>query len=149
MLVRLGLILSLVMLSWSCSGSEDQPKEAVAADGKMPDAPGDGMKPAGEGAAASPEAAAAAAAAAAAPAPAPSAELAPPPAPTETAAQGGAGSLKVKVGKLNVRTGPGTKFKVARTLKKGDVVSPVSCAKSWCKLGEKEFVSKKFLSKAQ
>jgi uncharacterized protein YgiM (DUF1202 family) len=61
---------------------------------------------------------------------------------------GGGGSMVVTAGGLNVRSGPGTKHKSLRVLKKGTKVSVESCSGNWCRIGDGEFVSKKFLSNA-
>jgi uncharacterized protein YgiM (DUF1202 family) len=61
---------------------------------------------------------------------------------------GGGGSMVVTAGGLNVRSGPGTKHKSLRVLKKGTKISVESCSGNWCRIGEGEFVSKKFLSNA-
>lgn len=152
MILRLGLAAALSLMMWGCSGDEEKAQEPVAAEGgdaaKMPDAPGAGEtaeKPAGEGAAdqaatnpmdAAKEAAEKAKAAAETPAPAP-------------AATAGGESMVVKAGALNVRAGMGTKHKVVRTLKKGETVAVAECTKGWCKVGDNEYVSKKYLSKAK
>lgn len=140
MILRLCAVLML-MLTWSCSGDEKAAEEPVApaADAKLPDSPGDAgqtaEKPAGEGQA--------------------NADAPPPPVEKSTSpaaevkeaapAPAAAGEMTVNAGALNVRSGPGTKNGVVRVLKKGEKVSPASCDKGWCKLGEGEFVSKKYL----
>ena len=150
MIVRLGMILSLVLTTWACSGDDEQkPKEPVAAEqdtNKVPDNPGSpgetAAKPAGEGQAN-------ADAAAATPPPAAEPEKSTPPTEAVATPAGAGGEMVVKAGALNVRKGPGTKHAVVRTLKKGEKVAPQSCEKNWCKLAENEYVSKKYLKEAK
>ena len=52
----------------------------------------------------------------------------------------------VNSGALNVRSGPGMKFGVVRILKKGEAVNATECGVVWCKIGDGQFVSKKFLN---
>ncbi len=52
----------------------------------------------------------------------------------------------VNSGALNVRSGPGMKFEVLRVLKKGEAVNATECGIVWCKIGEGQFVSKKYLN---
>lgn len=49
---------------------------------------------------------------------------------------------------LNVRSGPGTKHKSVRVLKKGTKVSVENCSGKWCQIGDGEYVSKRYLSNA-
>ena len=140
MFLRLGAALALVTV-WSCAGDGEvvgsEPASATHETAKIPDAPGSDT---GEGPAQASVGQVAATAAAAA--------EAPPPADAERSVQatGGQGLL-VKVTTLNVRQGPGTEHPVTRTLKKGDLVTPVGCERQWCKLSEGEFVAQKYLSK--
>jgi hypothetical protein len=47
---------------------------------------------------------------------------------------------------VNVRSGPGMKFEVLRVLKKGEAVNATDCGAVWCKIGEGQFIAKKFLN---
>ncbi len=137
MILRLCAVLML-MLTWSCSGDEKAAEEPVkpAEEAKIPDSPGD--------------------AAAAQPAEAPPAETAAePPAEVEKSTSPGevkevgtpaaGGDMTVTAGALNVRSGAGMKNGVVRVLKKGEKVATQGCAKGWCKLGEGEYASAKYL----
>ena len=66
----------------------------------------------------------------------------------EIAAEAPTGSMVVTADELNVRSGPGTMHKALRVLKKGTKVSVENCTGKWCRIGENEFVSKRFLSNA-
>lgn len=68
--------------------------------------------------------------------------------PASNAAGDVGGSMVVTAGGLNVRSGPGTKHKSVRVLQKGTKISVESCSGNWCRIGEGEFVSKKYLSNA-
>jgi hypothetical protein len=52
----------------------------------------------------------------------------------------------VNSGALNVRSGPGMKFDVIKVLQKGEAVTATDCGVVWCKIGEGQYVSKKFLN---
>ncbi len=141
MVLRLGAALALVMV-WSCAGEGEvvgsEPVGAVHEAAKIPDAPGSDTG----------EAPAQASVGQVAPTPAATPE-ATPPADAERSVQatGGQGLL-VKATKLNVRQGPGPDHPVTRTLKKGDLVTPVGCERQWCKLSDGGFVAQKYLGKA-
>ena len=47
---------------------------------------------------------------------------------------------------LNVRSGPGTNYKVVRSLKKGSMVTVTATSGSWSKIGNNEWVSTSYLS---
>jgi len=125
MLRRVLFLLPLVLLTWACSDDAQQPQEPVTTEQQtpVPDSPGadTGETPAQ-----------------------PAAET-PAAQPVEAPAVATANEMVVNVGGLNVRSGPGTKFKSVRVLHKGEKVSAQSCEQNWCKIGEGEFVSKKFL----
>ena len=149
MMLRLGLVAALSFLGWSCSGDEEKTAEPVASEeggGKLPETPGaDAEAPGALPGAEDPAAAGALGNVN------PSQEPAPQAGGTDytnepaSAAPAGATDHVVKVGSLNVRKGPGTKHAVVRTLKKGEKVQSWGCQKNWCKIGEGEYVSKKFL----
>lgn len=50
---------------------------------------------------------------------------------------------------LNVRSGPGTNYKIVRSLKKGNKVTVTATSGSWSKIGTDEWVSTSYLSAAQ
>ena len=50
---------------------------------------------------------------------------------------------------LNVRSGPGTNYKVVRSLKKGSKVTVISTSGSWSQIGNNEWVSTSYLSATQ
>lgn len=147
------VIAVMLPLTWACA--DDEPaQEPVKTDtaAAVPDAPGGdaggdlGASPAGglagdmggaAGVGGDQGAAGAAAGAGGDAAPAPA---------VAGGAVGGGNNMVVTVGGLNVRNGPGMKHKVVRVLKKGTTVSVVSCSGNWCKLGEQEYASKKYLS---
>jgi uncharacterized protein YgiM (DUF1202 family) len=137
MILRLGMAAAL-MAMWSCSGDGDpgaaEPVSAAQEGAKVPDAPGADTGEAPAKAAAAPTDAHAAAPEAAKPSDEPKASAGP--------------AMTVSAGKLHVRKGPATTHPVARTLNKGEVVTPVSCEKHWCKLADDEFVAEKYLVKA-
>jgi uncharacterized protein YgiM (DUF1202 family) len=143
MVLRLGFLLSLMLMS-ACSESEPSTKEPVAAEQKAekaPDAPGveageAAGKPAGVG-----SAEASAAAAAAPEKSEPAVDAAKAAAPTA--------AYTVKPKNLNVRKGPSTKDPVVRKLSRGEKVEALSCAQSWCKIAENEYVSEKYLTKSK
>lgn len=69
--------------------------------------------------------------------------------PNLEAAKGSAASTAagtVNSGALNVRSGPGMKFEVIKVLQKGESVTATDCGVVWCKIGEGQYVSKKFLN---
>lgn len=134
MILRLCAVLTL-MLSWSCSGDDKAAEEPVkpAEESKIPDSPGEPAP---------------------APAEAPAETAAEPPAAVEKSTSPGevkeigtpgGGEMTVTAGALNVRSGAGMKNGVVRVLKKGEKVATQGCAKGWCKLGEGEFASAKYL----
>ncbi len=137
MILRLCAVLML-MLSWSCSGDDKAAEEPVkpTEEAKIPDSPGDtaatAEKPAGEGAATPAEE------------PAPVEKSTSPVAEVKEVGTGG-GDMTVTAGALNVRSGAGMKNGVVRVLKKGEKVTTAGCSKGWCKLGEGEFASAKYL----
>lgn len=47
---------------------------------------------------------------------------------------------------VNVRSGPGMKFEVVKVLKKGEAIKATDCGAVWCKIGEDQYVAKKFLN---
>lgn len=149
MMLRLGLVAALSLMGLSCSGDDEKAQEPVSAEegGKLPEAPGaDAGTPGALPGAEDPAAAGALGSVGAGQEPAPA--EAPQPAvggEATAAAPAGATDHVVKVGALNVRKGPGTKHAVVRTLKKGTKVQSWGCEKNWCKIGEGEYVSKKFL----
>lgn len=128
-----------VLLVCSCSGTEDgQTKEPVVVEQKVPDAPG------GDAGETTPKAAGSGDAGHAAKTLTPSQpenEKKPP-----VAVADDAGAMVVTTGALNVRKEGSSKGAVVRTLKKGEKVRPVNCAKGWCKLSDGEFVGQKFLA---
>ena len=151
MMLRLGLVAALSFLGWSCSGDEEKASEPVANEeggGKLPETPGaDAGAPGALPGAEDPAAAGALGNVnpSQEPAPAPQAGGADYNAQAAAPAAEGATDHVVKVGALNVRKGPGTKHAVVRTLKKGEKVQSWGCKKNWCKIGEGEYVSKKYL----
>lgn len=50
---------------------------------------------------------------------------------------------------LNVRSGPGTNYKVVRSLKKGSKVTVIATSGSWSQIGNNEWVSTSYLSATQ
>lgn len=50
---------------------------------------------------------------------------------------------------LNVRSGPGTSYKVVRSLKKGSKVTVIATSGSWSQIGKNEWVSTSYLSAAK
>ena len=137
MVLRLGMAAAL-MVMWSCSGDGDsgatEPVSAGQEAAKVPDMPGADT---GE------------AAVKVAPAPATVEPAAPEVAkPSEEPKASAGPAMAVSAGKLHVRKGPGTSHPVVRALNKGEVVTPVSCEKHWCKLADEEFVAEKYLVKA-
>lgn len=50
---------------------------------------------------------------------------------------------------LNVRSGPGTDYRVVRSLKKGSKVTVIATSGSWSKIGNNEWVSTSYLSASQ
>lgn len=50
---------------------------------------------------------------------------------------------------LNVRSGPGTNYRVVRSLKKGSMVTVTATSGSWSKIGKNEWVSTAYLSAAK
>jgi len=52
----------------------------------------------------------------------------------------------VSSGALNVRAGPGMKYEVVKVLQKGEAVTATDCGIVWCKIGEGQFVAKKFIN---
>jgi len=169
MILRYGLIAVMLMLTWSCSGDDGQPpQEPVAptqqvAD-KVPDAPGQAgltaEKAAGEGQAAAAQAeksqpnmdeakAAAAKAMAAGKAGAEKAMAAAKSDKAGTTAEKAPMDMVVVPGALNVRSGRGTKNPAVRIVKKGEHVKAQDCKTGWCKIGDNEYVSQKFLAPAK
>lgn len=120
-----------VVLFTACTGGEGA-KEPVTPDDSappIPDIPGQSgesaEKPAGEGEAG---------------------EVAEKSQPNVGGAQGvSGGTHTVNSGALNVRSGPGMKFDVVKVLQKGTTVTLSECGPVWCKIGEGEYVSKKFV----
>ncbi len=55
------------------------------------------------------------------------------------------GEATVKTGLLNVRSGPGMKSPVTKSLKKGEKVTVKECKGRWCQIGENEYVGGRFL----
>jgi len=163
MIWKYGLIAVMLMLTWSCSGDGGQPpQEPVAATqqpvaDKVPDAPGQAgltaEKAAGEGQAAAAQAekslpnmnAAEAAAKAAADKGMAGQKTDKAPAAAEAAPM----DMVVVPGALNVRSGRGTKHPSVRIVKKGEHVKAQDCKTGWCKIGDNEYVSQKFLAPAK
>lgn len=125
---------ALVFLA-GCTGGEEA-KEPVAPDNQpptIPDIPGDSgesaEKPAGAGQAG---------------------EVSEKSQPNVEAARevqsAGAEAGTVNSGALNVRSGPGMKFEVVKVLQKGETVSLTECGAVWCKIGEGQYVSKRFVN---
>lgn len=56
------------------------------------------------------------------------------------------GTGTVKTGALNVRSGPGMKHEVVKVLRSGEKVTLTDCGVVWCKIGENEYVSKRFVA---
>lgn len=50
---------------------------------------------------------------------------------------------------LNVRSGPGTNYKVVRSLKKGSKIEVIATSGSWSQIGKNEWVSTAYLSAAK
>ncbi len=139
MILRLCAVLML-MLPWSCSGDDKAAEEPVkpTEEAKIPDSPGGEAgttdeKPAGDGVAATEEPAAVEKSTS------PAAEV------KEVGTGDGGGDMTVTAGALNVRSGAGMKNGVVRVLKRGEKVTTAGCTKGWCKLGEAEFASAKYL----
>lgn len=149
MMLRLGLVAALSFMGWSCSGDDEKAQEPVSAEegGKLPEAPGaDAGMPGAMPGAVDPAAAGALGSVSPGQEPAaPAQDYKPAAVGSEAPAPAGATDHVVKVGALNVRKGPGTKHAVVRTLKKGAKIQSLGCQKNWCKIGEGEYVSKKFL----
>lgn len=55
------------------------------------------------------------------------------------------GEATVKTELLNVRSGPGMKSPVTKSLKKGEKVTVKECKGRWCQIGENEYVGGRFL----
>jgi uncharacterized protein YgiM (DUF1202 family) len=131
---KLLMSIALVALgAWSCAGDEAAPKEPVAdASPAIPDSPGDAGETAEKAAG-----------------DAGTKEMVEKSQPnTKAAAAAGdvTGDMYVASGALNVRSGPGMKFPSVRTANKGEKVTVSGCEGVWCAIGEKEYVSKTFLS---
>jgi hypothetical protein len=47
---------------------------------------------------------------------------------------------------VNVRSGPGMKFEVVKVLKKGEAVNVTECGVVWCKIGDRQYIAKRFLN---
>src|SRR5689334_12457668 len=68
----------------------------------------------------------------------------------EKQAEGAAGGVAmVTTSAVNVRKGAGMKSAVVRVLKQGEAVQAQGGEKKWCKIGEGEYVSEKYLKAAQ
>jgi hypothetical protein len=136
MLKVLASMITVGLLAIGCTGGNDGASEPVGPDETppaIPDAPGESgesaEKPAGAGEAGTDEL--------------PETEKSK---PNIDAAKGAAGSGTVDTGALNVRSGPGMKHDVVKVLMRGEKVSVSECGDVWCKIGEGQYVSKKFLA---
>ena len=117
-----------------CTGGDSAPTEPVANDQatpSIPDSPGESgesaEKPAGAG-----EAGTAL----------PATEKSQP--NVDAASKAGAAGTTNSF--VNVRSGPGMRFEIVKVLKKGEAVNATDCGVVWCKIGEGQYIAKKFLN---